>query len=565
MAQHKSPLNTLPTLALAAALWWWHAAASKALGQEVVPSSGQAGTAAVEQQHSPATRPVGAAQARAKELEARAYETKRQEDFEAAAAALEEAARLEPDQLQLRKSLGYLYLERLNSPAKAYPHLREVVRAAPFEGWEQMLAKAAMATGRTQVAIETYRSVIARDPANVWDRLALAKILAKQDRHREAAELYREALKAEPDNEHVNVAYAEFLLSRGDRSGARTVAEHTLRQHPRSPGAHSVLGELARTDWNFARAREHYAQALESDPHYYTALEGRRLMARSREPALNSTFYQYEDTEGLEQAGIFNTFTLSLTDHLYLDASFNSLWFSNDELGVSTINRLEEGLALEYRFNKQWSARAGISAFQTEGADDEVGFNAGATWVPNTSFYAYGYYRENDPVNDSIFTVQQSFTQDIIAGGAGFQFWDRWSLSAVASTADYSDGNERRYFKGGLSYMLFKDPLAFLRLEYEVFDYERREPTYSSPPSYDYVRPVFEIEPRFTDWLSAQFRFEVPYVVDEADWGTGLVVGPVVKLGEDFELRGTYIRYDLPGEVAAYSGDGFKVSLIWRF
>jgi tetratricopeptide (TPR) repeat protein len=512
-----------------------------------------------------ATRPLDQALTRAKELEARAYETKQKEDFEAAAVALEDVLRLDPDHLQTRKSLGYLYLERLNSPAKAYPHLRVVVRSAPHEGWEQMLAKTALATGQTQVAVATYRSIIAHDPANVWDRLALAKLLVKLDRHGEAAELYQQALKIEPDNEYVNVDYAEFLMSRGDRAAARSIAERTLQQHPRSAGAHSILGELERTDWNFARAEQHYAEALKSDPHYYTAVEGRRLMARSRSPVLNSTFYQFEDTDGLEQAGIFNTLTLSLTDHLYLDTSFNALWFSNDDLDVGTINRFEEGLALEYRFSKKWSARAGVSAFQTEGADDEVGFNVGATWVPNPAFYAYGFYRENDPVNDSIFTVQQSFTQDILAGGAGFQFWNRWSLSGVASTADYSDGNERRYFKGALSYMLLKDPLAYLRLEYELFDYERRDARYSSPQWYDYVRPVFEIEPQFTSWLSAQFRLEVPYVVDEADWGTGLVVGPVIKLGSDFEFRGTYIRYDLPGEVAAYSGDGFKISMIWRF
>ena len=504
--------------------------------------------------------------ARAKSLEARAYETKSAEDFRAAALALEEAVRHRPGDVALRKSLGYLYLEPLGDPGRAYPHLAHVARALPEEvAWSQMAARAASAAGRTDDAITRYRDVIRRDPANVWDRLALSKILVAQKREREAETLLREALAADPQNEYVNLAYGELLLSRGERTRARRIAEQVLARNPDSPGAHSLLGDVRRTDFDFAGATRSYGRALESERDYYSAREGLRRIDRARAPKVASAFYYFEDTEGLEQAGLFNTATVYLANRLYADVTLNVLRFSNEERGVGAIYRYEEGLGLEYRFSKELSVRGGVSAFQVEGAEDQTGFNASGMWTPNKTFWGFAQYRENDPVNDSIYTVAEGFTQDVAGGGGGVVLTPKLWTSLAASTADYSDGNERRGLKADVSYLLLADPLAYLRLEYEWIDYGRRDPRYSSPQSYDYVRPVIELEPRLNNTLSLHARVEVPYVVDEADWGIGIAAGPVWRWGEDRELRASYLRYDLPGDFAPYSGEGFRITFVYRF
>ena len=532
------------------------------------PQAVEAPAPASQPTSQPTTSPSAeAALQNARTLEARAYETKAPEDFRAAAFALEEAVRHHPDDVELRKSLGYLYLEPLADPARAYPHLAHVARALPEEAaWSQMAARAAAAAGREGDAVAHYRDIIRRDDANVWDRLALAKILVAQKREREAEALLRDALEAEPQNEYANVAYAERLLARGERAAARRIAEKVLERNPKSGGAHILLGDLRRADFDFTGATRAYNRAVEIDPNYgYAAREGLQRIDRARAPKIASAFYYFQDTEDLEQAGVFNTATLYLANRLYADVTFNALRFSNEEQGEAGVYRYEEGFGLEYRFSKELSVRGGVSAFQIEGADDQTGFNAGVMWTPNRTFWGFAQYRENDPVNDSIYTVVEGFTQDVIGGGAGVVLTPKLWTSLAASTADYSDGNERRGLKADMSYLLLADPMAYLKLEYEWIDYEFRDPRYSSPPGYDYVRPVIELEPRLNKTLSLHARIEVPYVVDEADWGVGIAAGPVWRWGEDRELRITYLRYDLPGDFAPYSGEGFKVAFVYRF
>ena len=557
-----------PALAVAMLLTACGCAPQRSAPRRPAPQTIESAAPASQPTSQPTTSPSAeAALQNAKTLEARAYETKAAEDFRAAAPALEEAVRLNPDDVELRKSLGYLYLEPLADPARAYPHLAHVARALPDDvGWSQLAARAAAAAGRNADAEAHYRDIIRRDPANVWDRLALAKILVAQKREREAESLLRDALKADPQNEYANLAYAERLLARGERAPARRIAEQVLERNPNSAGAHVLVGDVRRADYDYAGATRSYNRATEIDPNYgYAAREGQQKIDRARAPKIASAFYYFEDTEDLEQAGVFNTATLYLANRLYADVTFNALRFRNEEQGEDGVYRYEEGFGLEYRFSKELAVRGGVSAFQIEGADDQTGFNAGAMWTPNKTFWGFAQYRENDPVNDSIYTVVEGFTQDVVGGGAGVVLTPKLWTSLAASTADYSDGNERRGLKADISYLLLADPLALLRLEYEWIDYEFRDPRYSSPPSYDYVRPIIELEPRLTKTLSLRARLEVPYVVDEADWGVGIDAGPVWKWGEDRELRIIYLRYDLPGDFAPYSGEGFKVTFVYRF
>ncbi len=92
----------------------------------------------------------------------------------AAANLYEAAASLDPKNLDVQKTLGWIYLSKLNDAEKAYPHLEKVAAAMPEDvGWKMMLAQAAVASGRTYRAIYVYRDIVARNPHDVPDRLAL--------------------------------------------------------------------------------------------------------------------------------------------------------------------------------------------------------------------------------------------------------------------------------------------------------------------------------------------------------------------------------------------------------
>jgi hypothetical protein len=116
-----------------------------------------------------------------------------------------------------------------------------------------------------------------------------------------------------------------------------------------------------------------------------------------------------------------------------------------------------------------------------------------------------------------------------------------------------------------VAYRVLEEPRAHVRLQYEVFDYRERRPEYSSPQGYQIIRPVFDLKPKITPWLWLDLKVEFPYVIDDSSWGTGITVGPQIKVGENFELTAAYFRYDIPGEFTTYAGEGFKVGLVWRF
>lgn len=504
--------------------------------------------------------------ARARAAEAKAYESNAPADFRAAGALLESASGAHPDDLSLHRSLGYLYLKKLNDPKRAYPHLEAVYSATPASpGWGDMLAQAAGKTGRTDRQIQVLRELAAAKPADPWTQLSLAKALAADDRNTEAKQAYQQAVRLAPDDEWINLDYAEFLKSTGRLTEARAVTERVTVAHPNSAAARAMIGDLYRSDQDFGRARAEYAAALALDPAYHGAQSGMRDIDRAREPKVESVLFHFSDTDNFDQTGLFNTLSFSLTDRLYGSVSFNPRWFEDKDSTFGQITRYEEEVALEYRFNSQWSARGSATAFQTEDADDQYGLSLSTTWKPTQSSYVYGFHRLNDPVNDSITTVARAFTQDVYGIGLGFQIAPRLSTSAIGTYSRYSDDNERRFANVELAYLLWKKPQLYARLQYELIDYTDNRSTYSSPGWYQTIRPMIDVEPKITDWLSFRIRLEVPYILSEAAWGTGVTAGPVIKIGDRFTLNAAYLQYDIPGDFTNYSGNGFKLECSYRY
>jgi tetratricopeptide (TPR) repeat protein len=503
---------------------------------------------------------------RAQTLEGLAYQTQSISDYRAAAAAMEACSRIHPEDMSLHRSLGYLYLEKLNQPKLAYPHLEAVYAATPDgPGWGQLLAKDLGELGRLKRQIQVLQDTVKRNPRDPWARLDLADALTKAGRFAEAERAFQYAVIFAPGDEWVSIRYAEFLYSRGRISEAETIAKGVLATHPKSAGALALLGDIDRSNWNLDKAKAEYAQAMIDDPSYYTAKSGLNEVQRSQSPQFQPTYYLFKGTDGFYQTGLFNTLTAPVSDHIFVNANFDVGWYENDQSAFKTATRFEEGLGLEDRLDNVFSLQGGASGFQVTN-HDIAGFNVGATWKPTKDFWAYASYRFDDPVNDSITTVSEGFTQNVIGLSGGYQFTDDISTTITASHAFYSDGNNRNFLHIEPTYMLWA--LAQLRVGavYEVIDYGQSVPDYSSPHWYQTYGPLIEAEPYVFSWLSVHARIEPVFVAQAYRWGINVTTGPSVHLLDNrFEGTVEYLYSDVPGSFVNYSGSGFRAMLSYRF
>jgi predicted Zn-dependent protease len=503
----------------------------------------------------------------ARALEMEAYKTQSPQDYRAAADALEACSKIHPEDTQLHKSLGFIYLDKLNQPALAYPHLLAFHNASPdLAAWGQMLARDLGAMGKTDEQIQLLREVAAHNPKDPWSRLDLAEALSKAGRSKEAEAAYKDAAAVAPDEEWANIPYARFLNAHGKSADAERIARGVLRTHPKSAAALALLGDIHKANWNLSEARAEYAQAMIADPSYYAAKSELSKLERSQAPLFKSTFFLFSGTDHFFQSGSFNTLHAGLSDHLAANVNFNAGWFENDKTHFSTITRLQEGAGLEAHLNSTLSLQAGATGFEVINHDRDVpGMSAGATWTPNQQFWVYASYRLQNPIDDSIYTVANGLTQNVVGISSGYQVTENLSANITASRASYSDHNERNFIHAESKYMLWKPWQLRAGAEFEVIDYEKARPQYSSPSWYQTYGPLIELEPPITKWLSIHGHFEAPFVEEARQFGAVVAVGPRVHLDERFEFVAEYLYYNVPGSFVNYSGQGFRAALSYRF
>jgi tetratricopeptide (TPR) repeat protein len=501
----------------------------------------------------------------AQTLEGHAYQTNSTSDYAAAAAALEACSYIHPEDRTLHRSLGYLYLEKLNEPKLAYPHLEVVYTATPGDpGWGQMLAKAAGEMGKLNRQIQVLSDTVERNPRDPWSRLDLADALTTAHRFADAEREFQYAVILAPGDQWVSMRYANFLYARGRPLEAGEVAKSVLATHPKSAGALALMGDIDRANWNLDKAKTEYAQAMIDDPSYYSAKAGLNEIQRSQSPQFQPTYYLFKGTDGFYQSGLFNSLTAPVSDHIIASADFDVGWYENNSSTFTTATRFQEALGLEDRLDNELSLQGGASGFQVT-SHDVAGFNIGATWKPTKDFWAYASYRFDDPVNDSITTVAEGFTQNVIGLSGGYQFTDDISTTITASHAFYSDGNNRNFLHIEPTYTLWALPQLRIGAVYEVIDYGRSVSDYSSPHWYQTYGPLIEVEPYLLSWLSVHVRVEPVFVAQAYQWGVNVTVGPTVHLANRFECALEYLYSDVPGSFVNYSGNGFRATLSYRF
>ncbi len=495
---------------------------------------------------------------------AAAYASGRPADFARAAEVLEKSLRRSPRDLPRRKTLAYLYLDKLHAPAQAVPHFTKVVESTPHDGaWWALLAKAQEAAGDAQGATGSYRRAAENTPRDVWSRYHLASLLLRQGRRAEAEETFREALRLEPKNRYVRRELARCAYDAGRKKEAAELARELIGEEPADADARALLGDVQRSQFNFSAAGAEYQAALAAQPGHAIALSGLSEIRRQQRPEVKLSYYTFDDTDGLRQSGIFSHVSALLTGRLKASVSVNQRYF--EQAPFATVDRLETAVGLDYRIFSTLQIAAGASQFKTEDDTAKFGGNVALYYQPASFADLWAAYRSGEPVNDSYTTANLAFSQSIVAAGLNLRPWNSLVLSATASQSRYSDDNTRQSALASASWYVPLWGSPVVRMEYEWLNYDRNTAAYSSPDNYARFRPVLDFSPRLTDWLKIELHGELSYVFDEEEWGTGFTAGVRVNKGDRFDLGVGYMEYEIPGGQTTWSGSGFKIDLTGRF
>jgi len=507
-----------------------------------------------------------------------AYQSGNRADFLYATRLLEQQLRRHPADLADRKTLAFTYLQKLGDMRAALPHLQQVSDALPGDaGWLEFLAQAREATGDLPGAAAAYRRAAVLTPRDPWVCWHLGRVLNKCGSPGQAEAAFREALSRDPQNEPARVELARLLLARGHYPPARALAATVANCDPRNPDATALLGDLDRLDFRYSTARAEYQAALNAQDQFAPALQGLSALASAERMQFKTSYYVFKDTDNFRQGGVFAYFTPLDLGPLRLSAFANELFFKRTTHTITvdgvtyglppspTLDRNENGLDILWRANHWLQISAGAHDFTAQRQDTKWGATTAIYISPARAWNGFVSYRANAPVNESYITALDAYTQNAVAGGLDIRPTRSLSASFTGSIADYSDHNTRRDGLASIAYPLLPRAWLTAKLEGQWLDFAHGTPNYPSPLNSTLFRPVLETAPQLTSWLKLDVHEELPYVVQDSGWGTGLTAGFHIIRGDWFDLSFFYLKYMVPDFGTNYSGSGFKVELLMKF
>jgi tetratricopeptide (TPR) repeat protein len=213
-----------------------------------------------------------------------------------------------------------------------------------FEPAMLLLARANYRMGKSSVAQEGYRRLLAIDPGHEQAAGELAALLRGQGDSAEAEVILRGRLEADPDDPQATAALVQTLLAQQDYDAAESEARRLSELNSDNALAQFQLGQVMRARGFVSEAVAAYKLALEEDPQATDALRDliTLLVQNNRAP---------EAFEFLQGYLVSNP---DQPDALYLLGSLHATHGSRD-----TATDIFETLLVEYPTSVQtWVARA---------------------------------------------------------------------------------------------------------------------------------------------------------------------------------------------------------------
>jgi len=478
-----------------------------------------------------------------------------------AADQLETALQSDPENPAIRKTLGWVYLDKLHWPRKAYPHIKRLAQMHPEDADAQkLLALACSQTGRLHRAVAGFKKVLARDPQDTWMQFNEARTLARLDRRDEAEALYAQILKENPTNFSARFGQAELTAWRGRLAPAESSLRELLREKPGDPEAELLLADIHRWDWDLSEARVEYAQVLQQEPDFYDAQMGQRALREAAGWILGGSVYHFTDNTEFGRSSVEGSLRIPLSDKVYFLGRGVGWRFTNP--GFKDIDRLDGFGGLEIHA-AQWFAISGqFGAFSYDHRNTTYGGLALAriSPVPDEDFYVSIGAKE--PFVSSIVTVAAGLRQDSVGGGCNLLLGNGFFLKGTFQAARITDGNQWLDAKPRLAYQLLRNPDLHVGVEYEYLSYEEARSTYWTPHDRHVVSPVADFSmDLWRGILKVLATAQSPYVFSESKFGVEVQAGPDIRITDRLHLAGSYIYSSVPGDSGAWSGSGWQASL----
>jgi tetratricopeptide (TPR) repeat protein len=485
-------------------------------------------------------------------------------DFRQAAQFLQKAVRLDPENLALRRTLGWLLLEKTHDPVAAYPELKMVVHYHPSDlGASKLLLVACSETGRFRQAVAECRKVLAIEPNELWIRFNLGKSLARLGRVNEAELVYDSSLALNPQGAWARLGKAELFAWRGHSKESTRLLRELLDEDPGNVEARALLADVCRWDWCLTQARAEYLAVLNRVEDHSGARMGLRELEQACSSQVMARGYTFTDTTDFGRSYVETSGRLRLTDKAYLWGTATRWRF--DHPAFADLYRTDGMIDLEYHCDRWLDTRLQMSIYDYSNDNPFLGGQVSARLSPWTGLDVYTSCSLEHPFVSSISTVYSGLRQSSVGLGLHTRVSQKWSFQSSLELASVSDGNRWLNFRPQVSYQLLNTPRTLIRAEYELLTYSERRLEYWTPENRQLFGPGLVVSQPIAEWLLFEGALRVPYVFDRSEFGVEIRIGPTLELGRRLRAGAAFIFSSIPGDPGPWSGRGGEAFLAWHF
>jgi tetratricopeptide (TPR) repeat protein len=486
------------------------------------------------------------------------------DEYEEAARLFQQAVDLDPENMAIRLTLGWVYLDKLQNPLACYRQESVVARRHPNDvDARKLCGLAALQLGWPNRAVAEFRVAAEIQPDDLWIQVSLAKSLARTHHFQEADKIYQQVLAKDPSNPGARLGEAELGAWRGQSAKPLETLNGLIGENPTNVDALVLRGDVERWDWDLTDARRDYNSALAVAPNNYDAQNGRSQAQWMGGSGPGVGAYQFNDTAGFHRENVNGGLRLKVADDLYLLGDGAAWRFRQDN--DTNLYRFDGSGGLEYHWSRWLEVSGEADTFTYKDRDTFLGGHGTAKIEAAPGYDLFAGVGYHQPYISSIATVTNNIKQD--QGGAGFDFKVAGPVSVQNNlqAARLTDDNNWWEEKPQLSVLVYEPWGIYLRAQYDYLAYKQTNSGYFSPTHWDSIAPAASVSIPIFRRLHLNGDASAPYVITESKFGVQFQAGPSIDLTPHLQINGSYTKISIPGDQGNWSGYGWQASAKLRF